>query len=66
MEIQAHWIYNGNTFWTYDNEMSIGSKMEYINTQNLGGVMFWELSGDDPEGTLVNAIAEGIVTITVE
>ena len=30
--------------------------MEYINAQSLGGVMFWELSGDDVEGTLIHAI----------
>mgnify|MGYP002065579450 FL=1 len=59
-ETQAHWIYNGNTFWTYDNEVSIDSKMEYINVQNLGGVMFWELSGDDAEGTLIHAIENGL------
>jgi len=58
-ETKAHWIYNGNIFWTYDNENSIFYKMEYINAQNLGGVMFWELSGDDAEGTLVNAIDSG-------
>ena len=59
-EAMAHWIYNGNTFWSYDNEISIGSKMEYINAQGLGGVMFWELSGDDPEGTLIHAIGAGL------
>jgi len=53
---KAHWIYDGNTFWTYENEMSIGSKMEYVNDQELGGVMFWELSGDNSQGTLIHAI----------
>ena len=56
----AHWIFNGNVFWTYDNEDSIASKMGYINDQGLGGVMFWELSGDEPEGTLIHAIDSGL------
>lgn len=59
-ETQAHWIYNGNVFWTYDNETSIISKMDYIHSQDLSGVMFWELSGDDPDGTLIHAIATGL------
>ena len=59
-ETKAHWIYNGNIFWTYDNENSIRSKMEYINTQDLAGVMFWELSGDDAEGSLIHAIDSGL------
>ena len=57
---EAHWIYNGNIFWTYDNEDSISAKMAYISEYELGGVMFWELSGDDPEGTLIHSIEVGL------
>ncbi len=57
---QAYWIYNGNEFWTFDDATSVANKMEYISNSNLRGVMFWELSGDDPSGTLINAIAEGL------
>jgi chitinase len=57
---QAHWIYNGKTFWSYDNADSVAAKMDYINGQELRGVMFWELSGDDPGGTLVSAIGNGL------
>jgi len=57
---QAYWIYNGNEFWTYDNATSVANKMGYINNMNLLGVMFWELSGDDPSGTLINTIANGL------
>ena len=59
-ETKAHWIYNGNTFWTYDNETSIAEKMGYITSRGLGGVMFWELTGDDPDGTLIHAIGSGL------
>jgi len=57
---QAHWIFNGSTFWTYDDANSILNKMNYINNMGLKGVMFWELSGDDSSGTLINAIATGV------
>ncbi len=59
-ETQAYWIFNGNTFWTYDNTQSIAAKTSYINDLGLGGVMFWELSGDDAEGTLIHAIGSGL------
>ncbi|MCP4538892.1 MAG: glycoside hydrolase family 18 protein, partial [Chloroflexi bacterium] len=57
---QAYWIFNGSTFWSYDNAASVSNKMDYINSQGLGGVMFWELTGDDPAGTLITAIANGL------
>lgn len=57
---QAHWIFNGSTFWTYDDAASIANKMAYVNDQGLLGVMFWELTGDDDAGTLVQAIGNGL------
>jgi chitinase len=57
---QAYWIYNGNEFWSYDNADSVTNKMGYVVGQNLGGVMFWELSGDDATGTLITAIDNGL------
>jgi len=54
---QASWLYNGSEFWTFESPAAIRAKMDYIATQGLRGVMFWELSGDD--GSLVAAIAAG-------
>jgi len=59
-DAKAHWIYNGNTFWSYDNEESVAAKMDYIKSEELGGVMFWELTGDDTDGTLIHAIGSGL------
>jgi GH18 family chitinase len=59
-QAKAYWIYDGATFWTYDNEVSINAKMGYVDNQGLGGVMFWELSGDDSQGTLIHAIDTGL------
>lgn len=50
------WLYNPTTkTWiTYDDPRSIAEKIAYARSRGLGGVMVWELSGDD--GTLLPAI----------
>ncbi|WP_079248209.1 glycosyl hydrolase family 18 protein [Lysobacter antibioticus] len=57
---RATWKYDGNTFWSYDTPALIGEKMQYVKAQNLGGAFFWEFSGDDAQGELVNAISNGL------
>lgn len=54
----APWLFDGSTFWTYDDETSIGAKLEYARQEALGGVMIWELSGDTPDGKLLKTISE--------
>ncbi|WP_169514081.1 glycosyl hydrolase family 18 protein [Jonesia quinghaiensis] len=50
---------NGN-WWSYDTPQDIVKKMEFASAQDLGGAFFWELSGDTPDGDLVNAIYTGL------
>jgi chitinase len=50
------WLYNGNTFWTYDDEISMTQKTDWAQAQGLGGVMIWSVDGDDADGSLMNAI----------
>jgi chitinase len=59
---QAAWLFNTatSTFWTYDDAKTITAKTEYIRHEDLGGVMFWDLTGDDTSGTLIQAIAKGL------
>ena len=57
---QSTYLYNGSTLWTYDDPASMTNKMNYINSKNLSGAMFWELSGDTPDGELIGAIADGL------
>ena len=47
------WLYNASTrSWiTYDDAQSIALKADLVKRRGLGGVMIWELSGDD--GTLL-------------
>ncbi len=40
------YLYNGSTFITYDDEESIGYKLDYLKNMGLGGAMFWEFSCD--------------------
>ena len=57
---RAHWIYNGTTFWSFDNPAIITEKMNYTKVQGLGGAFFWELSGDDAQGTLAKTMSAGL------
>jgi len=53
------WLYQESTgTWiTYDDVQSIGQKADYARARRLGGVMAWELGGDDG-GRLVRVIHE--------
>ena len=55
---QAFWIYHPTSgiFWSFDDPASITNKMNYVKSKELGGAMFWELSGDDSTGSLIQAI----------
>jgi chitinase len=51
------WLYDSTsgTWVTYDDPQSIGEKVRYVRDHKLGGVMIWELGGDD--GSLMRAIS---------
>ena len=53
---QVPWLYNPTSrVWiTYDDARSIAAKAKFARRNKLGGIMIWELSGDD--GTLLPAI----------
>ncbi|MFC4765109.1 glycosyl hydrolase family 18 protein [Dyella koreensis] len=56
----AHWIFNGTTFWSFDDPANIQRKMNYVKSQSLGGAFSWEFSGDDSTGTLIKAMSNGL------
>jgi chitinase len=56
---KAPYLFNGNTFITYDDPTSITNKTSYVKTKGLGGVFFWEYS-QDSTGTLLNAMYNGL------
>jgi chitinase len=56
----AAWLFDGTQFWTFDDPGVMRQKTRYVNKNRLGGIMFWELSGDTPDGELIAAIADGL------
>lgn len=62
-EAKVPWLYDPATgvFISYDDAESLGAKTAYIRDHDLGGAMFWELSGDDPASTLLSTLAEGLL-----
>ena len=44
-------------FFGFDDAESLRLKAAYVREHHLGGLMIWELSQDDPKGTLIRALA---------
>lgn len=61
-QAQAAWLWNPATreFISYEDPEAIRAKAALARGRGLGGVMFWELTGDDADGTLLDAIHEGL------
>lgn len=57
---QAPWLFDGRTFWTYEDPVSVRYKASYASHQHLGGVMIWELSGDTPDAELLNVVYDSL------
>jgi chitinase len=55
---QVPWLYNAEdgTMITYDDPESMVLKAAYVRANHLGGIMFWELSGDNGQSDLVTAL----------
>jgi chitinase len=54
--IGAAWLYDGTTFWTYDDEIALAQKTGWAVDNGLGGVMIWSIDGDDAGGSLIDAV----------
>jgi len=50
----APWLYDGKTFWTYEDAVSVRYKASFAANRHLGGVMIWELSEDTNDAVLLN------------
>ncbi|HTZ88731.1 MAG TPA: glycosyl hydrolase family 18 protein [Alloacidobacterium sp.] len=57
---QTPWLYDGNTFWTYEDPISARFKSEYAQQHHLGGVMVWELGEDSSDAQLLKAVSVGL------
>jgi chitinase len=56
-DAQVPWLFDSTTgTWvSYDDPQSVAAKVRYVRDHRLGGVVIWELAGDD--GALMRAIA---------
>ncbi|GIF11719.1 glycoside hydrolase family 18 protein [Actinoplanes teichomyceticus] len=54
------WLFDGTTFWTYDDPAVLLQKTLYIRTRGLGGAMMWSLDGDDDHATLTRTVSAGL------
>ena len=53
------WNAESRTFITYDDPQSIAIKADYVRSNHLGGIMFWEL-GQDRDDELLDVIVESL------
>ena len=60
----APYLYNADKqiFVSYEDPQSLSVKCSYILEHKLGGVMFWDYSGD-AEGTLLRTINSKLATV---
>ena len=61
----AVWLYdpNSQTFWSYDDPVTVWLKTAYVRTRvegGLGGTFVWALKDDDTNGTIVKTMAAGL------
>ncbi len=63
-QAKAPYLYDPDkgVFITYEDPESLAIKTNYVKEHSLGGIMFWELSEDDPTLTLLNTIYEALST----
>ena len=56
---QAPWLFNGNTFLSYDDEASCRAKAAFLKKEGLTGIMFWEY-GLDKTYTLTSVLRDAL------
>lgn len=57
---QTPWAFDGVNFWTYDDAISIKTKMHYVLQHGLLGASIFEVPDQLPDGNLVNAVNKGL------
>lgn len=51
---------DGQMWCSYDDEQSIAQKSKWVKEVGMGGLMYWEISGDDSNLTLSHACWDGM------
>ena len=58
-EAKASFLFNGNSFISYDDEESLKHKCAYVCQEGIGGIFYWSHSGDTT-GTLLRSIGKAL------
>lgn len=58
---KAPWLFDGSTFWTYEDPTSARTKARFARDEHLGGIMAWELSEDSADSALLRAAHLGLL-----
>jgi chitinase len=61
-DTKASWSYSEQqrVFATYDDDRSIEAKVDYVKKNNMGGIMFWELTLDRPQQGLLGVLLKSL------
>ncbi len=52
------WRKSDSLFLTYENPKSLKSKIDFVKSEKMGGIMFWQFNGDN--GELLNTISDNL------
>ena len=63
---QTPWLFDGDSFWTYDDPTSVRAKASFTRSEHLGGLMLWELSEDTPGASLLHSAHTCLVHPAIE
>jgi chitinase len=54
------WLFDGTTFWNYDDPAVVLQKALWVRARGLGGTMVWSLDGDTNDALLTRTIHFGL------
>ncbi len=62
-EAQVPWVYDpqAGLMISYEDDQSLANKAQYVIANDLGGIMFWELSCDDDQHSLLSVLADQLL-----
>jgi chitinase len=62
-DAQAAWLYGeaDGVVISYDDEQTMRVKADYVQANQLGGMMIWELGGDDEQNSLLSVMYDALI-----
>jgi GH18 family chitinase len=59
---QETWIYDGSNLTSFDDPISMATKVQYATAKKMGGITVWELSQDQSQDKKHELLMDSIVT----